>query len=291
MKNIIYLLIALIFIGCQEEVEEIQAVENQEAELELIALRNQLAQLTLESQLKDSVFNQSIAFFNEIQENLAKISIKEDLIRIKSANPEITNDEKEWVIQEIQNINYLREQNAKKVRDLQGQIHNLQGQSKEQAFKITELELLVTRLNLQIKSRDEKIESLQNQLSDLDVEYSELFDQYHEQVELALGVLKELNTVYFAYGTIEELENNNVLVREGGFIGIGKKTAIAEELNQKYFKKLDKNKIKELTVVGKKPQLITDHPSNSYEWNGNKLKILDPSNFWRISNYLVVVVK
>jgi DNA repair exonuclease SbcCD ATPase subunit len=284
MKKGLYFIVALIFIGCQEEPEANLILENNKDSVELISLRNQIAQLTLENEIKDSVLNQSFSFFNEIQENLARISVKEDLIRIKSSNPEMTSDDKDWIIQEINNINYLREQNAKKVRDLQGKV-------KDQAFKIVELEAMIDRLVLKINSNDEKIESLQNQLADRDVEFSELFDQYHEQVELALEVLKELNTVYFAYGTIQELEENQVLVREGGFIGIGKQTNIAENLNQKYFKKLDKTKTKELTIIGKKPQLVTDHPGDSYEWKGNKLVILDASKFWRISNYLVVTVK
>ena len=230
------------------------------------------------------MFNTSISFFNEIQDNLLKISIKEDVIRVKSTNPEITAEDKEWVIQEMNNINYLREQNVQKVKLLQQELQN-------KAIENSELEATIDRLKLRIKSRDEKIDALQKQLADLDVEYAELFDQYHEQVELALDVLKELNTVYFAYGTIQELEENSIIERDGGFIGIGKKVSIAEDLKQSYFKTLDKTKVKELKVIGKKPQLITDHPSSSYEWKDNRLVINDPSSFWRISNYLVVSVK
>src|SRR5690554_8177592 len=81
---------------------------------------------------------------------------------------------------------------------------------------------MTDRLVLQIRDRDEQIASLQRTLADLDMEYSELFDEYQEQVELALDVMKEMNTVYYAYGTLDELIANNVLVREGGFIGIGR---------------------------------------------------------------------
>lgn len=284
MKKVVYFALALVFVACKSDVETDNVVRNDKDSLELVTLRNQIEQLKFENAIKDSVYGQSLTFFNEIQENLARIGVKEDRIRIKSSNPEITSEDKEWIIQEINNINYLREQNAKKVKSLQGQL-------KEKNLKIGDLESMIDRLVLQINSRDEKIESLQNQLADLDVEYAELFDQYNEQVELTLEVLKELNTVYYAYGTIEELEENKVLVREGGFIGIGKQTNIAQDFNQQYFKKMDKTKVKELTIVGKKPQMITDHPGDSYEWKGNKLLILDEAKFWKISNYLVVTVK
>lgn len=283
MKYTLFIAAFLMLIGCKED-DSTAAGEIQEENPELVSLRNQVAQLELENNLKDSVLNESIAFFNEIQGNLAKISIKQDEIRIKSSNSELTPEDKSWVIQEIQNINFLREENARKVRNLQGKVKN-------QTLKIEELEKMIDGLVLKIQSQDEKIESLQIRLADADIEYVELFDQYQEQVELALDVMKELNTVHYAYGSLEELIENGVLVREGGFIGIGKKTNIAEDLNQDYFQHLDKTKAKKIKIIGEKPQIITDHPSSSYEWKGNELVINDPDKFWRISNYLVVTVK
>lgn len=283
MKYILIISAALLLFSCQEEPTQTAPVDEQES-AELINLRNQLAQMEFESRRKDSVINESIAFFNEIQENLAKITVKEDQIRIKSQNPEISEDEKEWIRQEIQNINYLREENARKIRRLQGQL-------KEKDLRITELENMINRLTLDVKSRDEKIEALQIMLADRDMEYLELFDQYQEQVELALEVMKELNTVYYAYGTIDELVANDVLVREGGFIGIGKKTNVANNFNKDYFQKMDKTRVKKIKITGNKPQIVTDHPSSSYRWEGNEIVITDPDRFWKISRFLVVQVK
>lgn len=282
MKKLIFIFSLFALVACKEETTTEN--ESSESKEELIQLRNKVKQLELDNEVKDSVLNESISYFNEIQENLAKINIKEEEIRIKSSNPEFTEDDKEWVLQEIQNINFLRQQNAKKVRSLQGKI-------KDQTLKISELESMIDRLVLQIQSRDEQIESLQQSLADLDMEYSELFDEYQEQVELAMDVMKELNTVHYAYGTLDELVENEVLVREGGFIGIGKKTNIADDLNKDYFQHLDKTKTNQLKIVGDKPEIITDHAVGSYEWDGNTLVILNPDKFWRISNYLVITVK
>jgi DNA repair exonuclease SbcCD ATPase subunit len=282
MKTLLYLFLGLALFSCKDDSTENNPLG--EEDKEMIELRNQVEQLKLDNRMKDSVLNESLAFFNEIQENLAKISVKQEQIRIRSTNPEISNDDKEWVLQEIQNINFLREENARKVR-------SLQKQAKNDALQISQLQATIDRLVLQIQSQDERIEALQNQLANLDMEYSELFDQYQEQVELALDVMKELNQVHYAYGTQEELIANKVLVKEGGFIGIGKKTTIADDMNQQYFQHLDKTKTKQITIIGEKPQIITDHPASSYEWQGNKLVIKDVNAFWRISNYLVVTVK
>lgn len=282
MKYLLLFTLLFIFSACKGDGSDSSTALEKEAEL--IELRNQVAQLELESSQKDAALNEAISFFNEVQSNLAKINVKEEEIRVKSDNPEISQDDQDWILQEIQNINFLRKQNAQSLK-------NLKKKLTEKDLKITELENMTDRLVMQIRAKDEQIASLQRTLADLDMEYSELFDEYQGQVEMTLDVLKELNTVYYAYGTLEELTANNVLVREGGFIGIGRKTNIAENLNEKYFQKMDKNKVKEIRIVGSKPDLVTDHPISSYKWDGNKLIILDADKFWKISNFLVVMVK
>lgn len=287
MKYVVFALFLSLFIfGCKEDNAEDQNSEDdaQHSEQEMIQLRNKVEQLELENEIKDSVLNEAFSFFNEVQANLAKINVKEEEIRVRSSNPELTPEDQEWIRQEIQNINFLREQNANKIRNLQNQI-------KDKTVRIQELENMVDRLVMKIQSRDEEIASLKRTLADVDMEYAELFDEYQEQVELALDVMKEMNTVHYAYGTLDELEENGVIVREGGFIGIGKKTTIADDINEDYFEHLDKTKTKQITIVGKKPEIITDHPVSSYEWDDNKLIITKPDDFWRISNYLVVTVK
>lgn len=285
MKNFFLISILIFaFTACNTDENNTDKSKDNAKKTEIVKLRNKVEQLKLEKNRNDSTLNEMISFFNEVQSNLARISVKEDEIRVRSTNPEISNDDQEWILQEIQNINFLRKQNAKTVGVLRKKLSN-------KDVKITELQNMIDRLVKQIKSKDEQIDALQTQLSDLNMEYSKLFDDYQEQVELAYDVMKEMNTVYFAYGTMKELTENNVVVQEGGFIGIGRDTRVAEVLNQKYFKKLDKTKVKQLKVVGKKPELITDHPISSYKWDGNTLIILDSDKFWRVSNYLVIEVK
>jgi chromosome segregation ATPase len=282
MKYLFLFTLLFIFSACKDDASDLNTTS--EKDTEMIELRNKVAQLELESSQKDAALNDAISFFNEVQENLAKINVKEEEIRVRSGNPELTQDDQAWILQEIQNINFLRKQNAQSVKNLKQQLN-------KKDLKISELEGMRDRLVMQIRAKDEQIASLQRTLADLDMEYSELFDEYQEQVEMTLDVLKELNTVYYAYGTLDELTENNVLVREGGFIGIGKKTNIAENLNEKYFQKMDKTKVKEIRIVGEKPDLVTDHSISSYKWKGDKLVILDADKFWKVSKFLVVTVK
>src|SRR5690606_12955478 len=135
---------------------------------------------------------------------------------------------------------------------------------------------------------------LRVELADLDREYVELLEAYQEQTEITAETLKELNKAYYAYGTREELEKNGVIVREGGFLGMNKKTALADNMNDEYFTPLDITKTSTIEIIGKKVTFVTDHPSSAYDiqtsGQNHVIKINDPKSFWKVSKYLVVVV-
>lgn len=253
-----------------------------------MSLENRIAQLEKENAQKDSMINESLEFFREIQSNLESIEVKKDEIRVISNNPEISNDDKQWIMEQIRHINYLREENAKKVVQLNKKL-------KESGLKIKELNNMIEDLLTNIRARDEQIGMLQDELSSLDKAYSKLFDAYQEKAELVEELTDELNTVYYSYGTEDELVKNQVIERKNGFIGIGKKIKLMDNFNEKYFAQADMREEKEIFVEGSDLRFITDHPSSSYKLvpigKNTKIKIINPNEFWKISNYLVVVVE
>ena len=289
MKNVFYLaliVLASALYSCNtataptdsnnSESEELAKLKSEKRELE-----NQLAE-------KDSVLNESIMLFNEIEDNLAMINLKEDEIRFRSKDVELAEDGKQWILQEIQNINYLREANQKKVGELNKQLQNKNNQ-------IEQLEKMVNNLMAKIEDQDEEIDMLRAELEDLDREYVELLEAYQEQSTMALEMLQDMNRVFYAYGTSEELENAGVIVKEGGFIGIGKKPALKGDFNDEYFTELDLTKTKSIDIDGgKKMKIITDHPHSSYSVetinNAHKVNISNAKDFWKVSKYLVVVI-
>lgn len=253
---------------------------------ELVRLKGEVRSLKLEKTNKDSLLNESIYTFNEIQNNLARIGNKENEIRLKTEDVSLSTDNKKWILQEIRNINFLREENSLKIKKL-----NQQLQSKNLA--ISELQTMVNRLSLQVQSQDEQINSLQKELASLDGEYAKLFDAYQEQTILTFETLKELNKSFYTYGSLKELKANNVIIQEGGFIGIGENTLLKDGFNEKYFTEVDRKKTRTLTVIAKKMYFVTDHPSSSYtildKGNSKVIQITNPDAFWKISRYLVIV--
>lgn len=282
-KFFIAILTFSVLISCKTDSDSSTSGDSQNVK----ELQNEIAQLKLDKSLKDSVINESLSFFNEIKSNLEAIGLKKDEIRLRSEDPEFASGDKQWILEEIRHINFLREENARKVQSMNAQM-------KKSGLKIKELETMIERLVNDINVRDEQIASLQMEMQNMDKEYTKLFDAYQVVTLKVDNLENQLNTVYYTYGSSKELVNNKVIEQKNGFFGIGKNTQLVDNFNVKYFAKIDLTKDKEIFVEGSKIRLITDHPSSSYkivpDGNNSKIQIVNPYEFWKVSKYLVVMV-
>lgn len=281
-KFLSFFILSFVFVSCVQD--DPKTPQNNGGDKEL---QNKIEQLELDNAMKDSVINEALSYFNEIKENLESIGIRKDEIREITDNPEVSSDDKEWILEEIRHINFLREENARKVRSLKSEL-------KVSNLKIDQLEVMVESLMKDIQWKDEQISLLQSELDDLDKEYTALFDAYQEQSIKVDELTEELNKVFYAYGSERELRDNKVIEKKNGFIGLGKKTSLKDDFNDKYFTEIDITKAKTLTIEGTNLHFVTSHPTKSYELveneNKTKLNILDASEFWKLSKYLVIVV-
>lgn len=283
-KFLSVLFLSLILItSCTEKTEPDSVADTSDS----TELQNRINQLELDNALKDSVINESLLFFNEIQTNLEAIGIRRKEIQDLTSNPEFSPSDKTWVLEQIRQINFMREDNAAKIKQLSAEL-------KKEQFQIKELEIMIESLMKDIEWKDEQISLLQSELNQLDSEYSKLFDAYQEKSIKVDELTSEINTVYYAYGSANELSANGVIEKKNGFIGIGKSIRLKDEFNDDYFTKINANKKKVINVDGEHARFITVHPSGSYNLesaNGlTKLTITDASEFWKISKYLVIVV-
>lgn len=282
MKLLGTLFLITVLFACKEEPQQ----RTDTADIAL--LKSQMEQMELDAQLKDSIVNESLSFFNEIQENLLAIGVKEESVRQQSGDTEIANNEREMVLNEIRQINNLRTDNAKKMTQLQDQMKN-------SGMKIIELEAMVNRLMHQLADKDVEIQSLQKELEQKNKDFARLFDAYQEK-DYQIDLMKEdMNTAYYVYGTEKELLKNEVISKNKGFVGIGKKVRLKEDFNENYFTKIDKRSKKDFLISGDKIELISTHPTSSYDLipvgENTKLVVKDAKGFWKVSQYLIVVVK
>lgn len=283
MKKIIITLLALpLFFGCGG---------NSETETDPVkdSLNALTGELNGKINQKDSTIGSFISAFNEIQDNLNQIKEKEKIIANISKDGDVKSKE-EQIKEDIQLIYDLMEKNKQRVASLNSKL-------KKANVRAGELEKMIANLQTMVAEKDAEILTLKAQLESLNLDIANIQANLQEVKQESDLKTEKLNTVYYAFGTAKELITQNVLTKEGGFIGIGKSTKLSDNFNKDYFTKVDASNTKEITLACKKAKVVTSHPSSSYKIVGEqgkkieKLVIENSADFWGTSKYLVVVVE
>ncbi|UII21129.1 hypothetical protein [Fulvivirga ligni] len=294
-RYIAVLLIAPAFVACnQKKVDELTSANQS------LSTEKQELSVELENYMKT---------FNEIEANLKEIKSREDKINLSATdNVEYQEgDAKQAVVNDIKAINTLMAENRTKMDELQNKLNTSSAEFKK----------MVANLNYRIKQKDGEISTMKEDLEKLNIEKEQLTenvtnltytvdtlsttntkqsDLIANQTKTIENQTESLNTAYVAIGTKKDLEDEDVITKEGGVLGIGSTEKLKANANNKAFSKIDITKTNSIPVFAKKLELVTAHPKDSYElaWNENdqieKLVILDPAKFWNSSKYLVVKV-
>ncbi|MEX2379674.1 MAG: hypothetical protein WD530_02960 [Vicingaceae bacterium] len=278
----VFIIFSLLYLSsCNQE--EVKQLEDEKSELQE------------EGTEKDSLINEMLGAFNEIQANLNQIRAKEEGIELKAANYEGNPEDIRSVINEdVNRISELMRKNEE-------MIDNLNKRMKSARVELSEFKKLVGNLNREVKAKNEQIAELNRILGDKEF----IIDSLYFTVDsLATSNKKkdkeiqekvdEINEGYYAYGTFQELRDQNVITKEGGFLGLGKSEALKDDFNKEYFSKVDIRKQRSFLIYADKAELITTHPEGSYkiygEGKADSLVVTDPEEFWRATKYLVILI-
>ena len=257
--------------------------------------------LVQQANLKDESINEFLQAFNENQYTLDSIKTKEMIISDRTkGKTEFKKKAKDQINDDINTIYLL-------LTDTKNKLAALRKKLGKSNYQVQELEKLVDIMSKQIEAKDEQIESLRLDLeamnikvttltkdvSDLKLETAEQQVVIKDQTEMIDEKTIELNTAYYAVGTKKELKENNIISAEGGFIGIGKGKKLKSDFNADYFTKIDIRETTQIPIPGKKIQVITSHPTESYKITGEGdariLEITNTVEFWKSSKHLVVI--
>lgn len=274
----LYLLTALLLIGCGETTtsEEARQTDPQE-----------LARLRSEVAGRDSTINQLFASFNRISENLRVIRGKQGQLTTPSGGAENGADMEQRIVGDITEIDALLAEN----REL---IERMKVQARSSGTGIRELERTVVELERDMLEKNEEIDQLKEELSSSNSSLATLIQMYRDKAQQVDMQREQLGTVYYCVGTAKELRDNGVLIREGGVAGVGRVDKLnTGGLPRNYFKRVDMYAAQEIPVLAQKFTLATSHPDGSHRFDAEagKLLITDPESFWSVSKYLVVVVE
>ncbi len=263
----------------------------------LSMLEDQKTQFTDQLTSRDSVINEWVLTFDQIEKDLATIKEKEKIINTASADREFSKDKKQQVLKDIEYINTLLDKNKKKIASLSAQLNHSGLTIKSLQTKVAELEASMAQRETEISdmktalaAKDFQINQLNGKVSDMAVAMTQKDDTINAQT-------KEMNTAFVVTGTYKSLKDKGVLNKEGGFLGIGRKESLVKDFSDTTVAQIDITQTRTIPVNSKDAKLVTDHPTNSYEMirdNSNKIayiEIKNPEEFWKVTKYAVVEIK
>ena len=259
-------------------------------------MQNQKTNYTGQVAARDSVINEWISTFDDIENNIAMIKEKEKLITVNSKDVELSKTKKEQILDDITAINTLLEQNKKKIAALTAQLAKSGGTIKALETKIKALEFSMQKSENEIADLKNELVGKKFEITQLNQVVSEMQDTLVSKDSVITSQTTQLNKAFYVCGTFKELKAKGLLTKEGGFIGLGRTEKIVGNFSDTTFTRIDITNTMSIPVEGKTAKLISEHPSASYEFKkeGDKkvvsLEIKDAASFWKISKYAVVEV-
>ena len=248
--------------------------------------------LLLEEQKKMAQLNQVMAVMNLIQDNFEQIKKAENFVTFQTNQEQSVQDSMSQV---LENLDFIKNS----LIDNRQQIAGLKKQLVKSKLMTKDLTKMIERLNSKIEQHTKVIFDLREELAQKNVRIQEL-DQVvtalHENVkgleenvserEVQLSSQeKQMNKVWYAFGTRKELKAHEVFTRNG---------LLEEGFDNNYLLEADLRDLTKIALYSKKAKILTNHPASSYVLEKVNeylvLKITNPKKFWEISRYLVIEV-
>ncbi|MDX8338288.1 hypothetical protein SLH46_03765 [Draconibacterium sp. IB214405] len=269
---------------------------------EINELHMQYAGINQDLQERDSMVNELVSAFDEIEQNLKFVKEKRQVLSVESKQ-EGNYDRKQAVIEDITLMNEMLEKSSEHIAQLERKLKN-------SGFEISSFKKKIAALNKSIDEQNTQIVALQQQIEERDIMLADMSqtidtmqivlqakqDTLLQQQQLIDEKIYQLNKGFVAYGTFKELEEHNVLTKGGGFLGLGKQVKLKRNMDQDYFTELDIHDTKSIPLFSNTATIISEHPDSSYSFVEQDgvvayLNIDNPDEFWKISKYAVIEIK
>jgi seryl-tRNA synthetase len=285
----------LLIAGCVVTAALLTGCENYKDELsQMTVSRDSLIAVT---NSKDKAIDEFVTSFDEIESNLAEITARQQAVQEKTGNrTEMTVATKERIKTEIEAIKQLMEDSKARTAELSRKLKNSN-------FRVAKFEKMVASLNEQIAAKDsqlvtlnDQVASLNTQVTTLNAEVATLNVKDSVNTDIITKQTTKINTAYIAMGDYKKLRDQQVVTKEGGFLGLGKEEKLSPQLNTEAFRPVDITQLTSIPVNTKDVKLVTVHPNGSYEIakqndKVSEIKITDYEKFWSTSKYLVVMTE
>lgn len=289
MKKIVFLLAAVVgtgmFTACETKKQQ---------ESVTVTSADSLQQILNQ---KESELNDMVSTLNEIQDGFRKINEAQGRISVERQKGE--QNRKAAILEDMQVIQHTMQLNNELIANLRQQLK--ESKSSNSQLKKT-MEATIASLSAQLDDLNKQMDELRTQLAEKNItiaeqgeqisnlkgNVSELTAQNDNKARTVATQDKELNKAFYVFGTKRELKEQNIL-KDGEVLRSG-------NFNKDYFTQIDIRVDKVIKLYSKSAKLMTTHPADSYSLDKDAkgqytLRITDPTRFWSVSKYLVIIVK
>lgn len=266
---------------------------------QVVQLERERDSLEIVIEQRDSLMDEVMGAFYQIEKDLAFIREERNLISIKSENPEIEESKKEKIVKDVKELADLLRESKKKLalldKELQKsgvKIKNLEARIADLTMSADERVLEITTLKEELEKKDYEVAVLNEHVEALEVE-NEMHKVIIADQEKKIN---DYNTAFYTLGTNKELEQKGVVQKKGGFLGLGRTTTLSTNIKLDYFSEYDIRAMKSIEIKSEDAKLISEHPSGSYEFVHENdqigyLAINNINEFYKFSKYIVLEVK
>lgn len=256
--------------------------------------------LKLENVKTTSELNDMLTTLNEVETNFQSIRDAENYLNIQQQqDSELTPSSREQIKKNMELITETLKKNKEQISKLEEQLKksNIKSASLRKTIDRLSAELdqkttMIVALQEDLARKNVRIQELDQMVSELNENVEDLSVQTKAQKEKLAAQDKELNTVYYCFGTSKELKDQKILSGGGLF---SKSKVLQPGFNKEYFLAVDMRELTEIPLFAAKAKLKSTHPEGSYEFVKDEddnltLKITDPKTFWSLGKYLVIEV-
>ena len=278
--------LSVVFGGCHQK------------ELETRQLRIDSLQRIVDT--KDMEIDSLFTMLNEIEDNLSMINSKYSTVQeMRRRTTEGNFNQKKEIAAQLSAIESMMADNKQKIAKLNERVNNLTG-------KNTDLEGYITRLEERAAQQEQQIANLMAELQNskeiiegLNRNVNELTATNMAKDQQIAQQIAEANKAWFVVGSYDELKESGIVSKTGGFLGMGRKQGTVADMNTELFTEIDRTKVTTISINKRKAVVVSQHPEGSYELVADEenaavtayLRILNPVQFWKYTDYLVVSTK
>lgn len=293
MKNYVLIMFSALmvtFTSCQTKTKK----ENAELKQQVADLKAENDELSKVGNKMEVSINEYQSTLDEIDKNLSEIGENQALVGELKLDLKDSKDQDvaETINSRISHINAMMENSRVRIMNLDKSLVQLRQQTGAKSDEILSLDKRLEETSKRLIDKENEITELRNSL---EKELQELGVELENQLLLANELKAKLNKAFYIVADSKTLKEKEIVTKEGGFIGIGQVKMLNAEASDSLFNKAEKDQLKFIELDSKKAKLITNHPEGSYEIVENndqveRLNILNPDDFWKDNNYLVVEV-